>query len=202
MAKSRDNWRRFLDAAQRKIAIAAYHAHCLEKEHSIAVGDTSDAPSIPIQAQFEGVIVSVMAAVDQVAQALNSALALRLSPAKLVEGAFGHLQTIPQMDAWFTEPIGRDLRRIRVRMVHYSYAKTQQGLVWVVESADTDFKGSRELLAYAKSAVVYGSKPQSLLPLIVAELERQGAVSPARGTKGESHYIQAAPGPAADRPHE
>jgi hypothetical protein len=62
-------------------------------------------------------------------------------------------------------------------MVHYSYGKTPQGPCWVVESASTDFRGSRELLTYARNAAEYGDRLRTLLPLVEAEI-----VSRAGGT--------------------
>ncbi len=172
MPRSRDDWRRYLEAARRKVSIARYHTDCLEKQDTSAAGGAMVAPSIPVQAHFEGVIMSLMAAVDQVAQAVNNALRLGLKPQKLVEEAFAVLSlAIPEVDFWFKDPIGRDLRRIRVRMIHYSYSKTPQGGRWVVESADTDFKGSRELVAYARAGVEYLERLKSLFPQVEAEIE-------------------------------
>lgn len=132
---------------------------------------SGSAPAINVQAHFVGVVVSVMAAVDQVAQAVNSAWQLHLDSSNLVEKAFTTLAgRMPAIDNWFKEQIGRDLRRIRVRMVHYAYAKTPQGSCWVVESAGTEFSGSRELVAYAESAVEYGECLRRLLPHIEHEI--------------------------------
>ena len=64
-----------------------------------------------------------------------------------------------------------------MRMVHYSYAKSPQGPCWVVEAAGTDYPGSRELVAYAKSAVEYGKHLQSLLPLVEAEITTRVGVN-------------------------
>jgi hypothetical protein len=112
-----------------------------------------------------------MAAVDQVAQAVNSAWQLRLNSSNLVEKAFTTLaEHLPEIGDWFSEQIGRDLRRLRVRMVHYAYAKTPQGPGWIVESAGTGFSGSRDLVAYANSAAEYGERLRRLLPRVEQEV--------------------------------
>jgi hypothetical protein len=171
MPKTRDVWQQYVEAARRKLAIAAYHADALEKQHFPEPGSSKDMPTISVQAHFEGVIVSVISAVDQVAQAINSALRLRLKTDKLVEDAFNRLaESAPEIGSWYSESIGRDLRRIRVRMVHYRYFKNEQFDGWVVESAGTDFQGPRELIAYARNAVEYGERLGSLLPLIEAKI--------------------------------
>ncbi len=165
------DWRPYLEAATRKIDIASYHVSRLDGELTSVDRRVVDVPSVPVQAHFEGTIVSVMAAVDQVAQATKSALQLRFGEQDLVTGAFGSLtQTMLDVQRWFDEPIGRDLRRIRVRIVHYNYNKTPQGRRWIVESAGTGFEGSRELLAYARGAAEYGERLRTLLPSIEAEI--------------------------------
>lgn len=70
-------------------------------------------------------------------------------------------------------PIGPDLRRIRTRIVHYSYKKTPHESFWVVESADSAYKGSRELLSYATSAVEFGKRLIEMLPQIEIEIARE-----------------------------
>lgn len=112
-----------------------------------------------------------MAAVDQVAQAVNSAWQLHLNSTNLVEQAFTTLaERLPEIGDWFREQIGLDLRRLRVRMVHYAYTKTPQGPHWIVESAGTEYSGSRELVGYANSAVEYGERLRELLLRIEQEI--------------------------------
>jgi hypothetical protein len=92
---------------------------------------------------------------------------LSLRPNKLFEGTFIRLGGIdPEILIWVQNPIGRDLRRIRTRIVHYSYRKTPRGLHWVVESAQTDYDGSRELLDYATNALEFGKHLIEMLPRI------------------------------------
>jgi hypothetical protein len=147
--------------------IASFHRSRLESELGSPDLTGAAIPPIPVQAHFEGVIVALMAVVDQVAQAANKALELRLPPHKLVEDAFGKLgDAMPDVRSWFGEEIGRDLRRIRVRIIHYHYTKNPAEHRWKVESADTGYSGSRELLAYASAGIEYvqrlGTMPHSI----------------------------------------
>lgn len=165
------SWQEYIGAVHRKLEIAAYHVDRLREVVDDRIGSSGSAPAIAVQAHFEGVVVSVMAAVDQVAQAVNSAWQLRLNPSNRVEKAFITLaEHLPEISDWFSEQLGLDLRRLRVRMVHYAYTKTPQGSRWIIESAGTGFSGSRELIAYANSAVEYGERLRRLLPRIDREV--------------------------------
>lgn len=73
-----------LVAAGRKVKAAAYHAERLRQLLDSGQA-SSDSPPVPVQAHFEGVIVSLIAAVDQVAQAVNSARQLGLRQTDLVQ---------------------------------------------------------------------------------------------------------------------
>lgn len=152
-----DTWRSYIDAAHRKIDIATFNCEQL----AIALSDSppphDGRPSIPTQAFFEGVVVAVVSAVDQVTQAANSALSLGLAASNLFEGAAPEIEKlVPEFKVWRTQPIGRDLRRLRVRMVHYTYEKfASSNPLWQVERANPDYTGPRELLAYARAATTY-----------------------------------------------
>jgi len=114
-----------------------------------------------------------MAAVDKIAQATNSALNLSLNQGELVTGAMGELgRRIGSVKSWFEKPIGRDLRRIRVRIIHYAYAKTPDPVKsqWLVEPASAEYAGSRALLDYSSAAVEYGAALRALVPKIEAHL--------------------------------
>jgi hypothetical protein len=68
MPKSSDDWRMQFEAARRKIHVATYHVDCLrEALNAENFLRRRSVPPIPIQAHFEGVVVSVIAAIDQVA---------------------------------------------------------------------------------------------------------------------------------------
>lgn len=151
------HWDDYIDAAHRKIGIAEFH--CEQLRHTLANYSLlpDGRPDIPTQAFFEGTVVATVSAIDQVAQAINSALGLGLGAGNLFDGAAPEIeQRVPAFRIWRDMPIGRDLRRLRTRMVHYSYDKSPNGdLAWQVEVADAKYTGSRELLAYAQAAVSY-----------------------------------------------
>lgn len=164
------SWQDLLEAASRKVDLAEYHLACLAT--SLMQPPVSDKqPPVPVQAHFEGVVVCVLAAIDQVAQAVNSACGLHLRTADLVERAFARASLeVPDVAKWFKDPIGRDLRRVRTRMVHYSYAKLPNLSQWLVEDAGTEYTGSREVLEYARAAVRYGHELRQLAIEIAAVL--------------------------------
>ncbi len=154
-------------AADRKINIAKYHCEYLLKELKENSNNIDGMPAIEIQACFEGVILSVIASIDQVAQAINSGLKLSLWPGDLVNTSFSILsEEIPDLKEWFENPFGIDLRRIRTRMMHYSYEKLQQGECWTVEVGNKKYKGDRDLENYAKTALCYGNRLAELTPEI------------------------------------
>jgi hypothetical protein len=167
-----------LEATQRKAQIATYHLSRFEE-----LLDPTPPPqqlSIPMQAHFEGVVVATMAAVDQVVQAAKSVLKFKLGKNDdLVNKAFETLSSsLPQIGDWFGDPIGRDLRSIRTKMVHYAYRKTTNSprLQWEVQRAATQQQeGSRELTAYARAAVSYIDRLTSFLPAIERLFYREGA---------------------------
>lgn len=168
-----DEWKEYLEAAQRKMRVADFH---LARLSAVVTTHMDREPPIELQAHFEGVVVSVIAAVDQVGQAVNSALRLGASPGDLFEKAFGRLRThLPAVDAWCQEPIGRDLRSIRVRIIHYAYSKTAHELGWTVEPGRGDYQGSREVVAYASAAVDYSRRLVGLIPSIEELLGAGGA---------------------------
>ncbi len=170
------DWKRYLEAANRKVEIAKYHLRCLLRELGASEDSQDEMPAVPVQAHFEGVVVSVMAAVDQVAQAINSALKMGLASDQLVDKAFGEVgQAVPDLQHWYDESIGKDLRRIRTRMIHYSYSKLLGGKGWKVESAGIDYRGSRELAEYSAEAVRYGER---LVLTFSALRQRLGATDP------------------------
>lgn len=174
------HWSDYIDAAQRKASIAAFHCEQLKHALDNCPPPHDGRPDIPTQAFFEGVVVASVSAIDQVAQAANSALGLGLGPGNLFEGASPEIEhRTPEFKAWREQPIGRDLRRLRVRMVHYSYGKSPTGEPsWQVEVADATYAGSRELLAYAQAAVAYAQE----LAAIAGRLQQSLAASnPAAG---------------------
>lgn len=79
-------WIDYIDAAHRKIRIAEFHLGQLNALLNLGQDPFSERPQIPVQAHFEGVVVATGAAIDQVAQAANSAWKLGLKPSDLFNG--------------------------------------------------------------------------------------------------------------------
>jgi hypothetical protein len=172
------DWRDLITAARRKLEIATFHLGRLRAELKSPGLGGSELPPIPVQAHFEGVLIALMAAVDQVAEATNFALRLGLRPAGLVAGAATELgNRLPDVRSWFGQEIYSDLRRIRVRAVHYTYTKSPSLARWRVESAETSYRGSRELLEYATAGVEHGKQFACLLNSIESELAASRAGS-------------------------
>ncbi|MDP2266777.1 MAG: hypothetical protein Q8J70_09525 [Thiobacillus sp.] len=169
------HWNNYIDAAHRKISIAAFH--CEQLRHALANCQPphDGRPDIPTQAFFEGTVVATVSAIDQVAQAANSALSLGLGAGNLFDGVVAEIEAhVPEFKAWREQPIGRDLRRLRTRMVHYSYDKSSNGNPeWQVELADANYTESRELFAYAQAAASYAQE----LGVIADKLEQLLAAS-------------------------
>jgi hypothetical protein len=173
MRENSEGWEKCFQAAHRKVAISRYHRDRLEE-----IIKQSEPPeelsSIPVQAYFEGVVVSVMAAVDQVAQGVNFAIGLGAKPSKLFEMAFKEIiRLLPKVRMWYENPLGIDLRRIRTRIIHYSYKKSPAESQWFVESAGMQYKGNRELVAYSIAAVNYLEFLEKLLPELEAKLKEK-----------------------------
>lgn len=155
-----DRWTEYIDASHRKIAIAEFHCEQLKTALAICRDDASDRPDIPVQAFFEGVITAVISATDQVAQATNSALVLHANSGNLFNVASPAIEArVPCFTRWREQPIGHDLRRLRVRIVHYSYVKSPNADgIWQVETTGTDYHGLRDLSSYADAAVAYAKE--------------------------------------------
>ena len=169
------HWTKYLDAVHRKIAIAQFH--CDQLQHALICYPPlyEGHPDVPTQAFFEGTVVATVSAIDQIAQAVNSALDLRLSPNNLFDGTIAEIERrVPEYAAWHMLPIGRDLRRLRTRMVHYCYDKTFNGeLAWMVEVANPAYTESRELLDYAQAAVTYARQLGSIANSLQQSLEHE-----------------------------
>lgn len=160
------DWAAYIDAAHRKIAIAEFHCDQLLRALQDGHLDQGHRPSIAIQAFFEGVVTAVISAIDQIAQAANSALKLRAGRGKesLFDVASPEIEArVPRFKAWREQPIGIDLRRLRTRMVHYSYEKSPDiERNWHVEATGADYTGARDLLSYAVATVAFARELGSL----------------------------------------
>jgi hypothetical protein len=166
-----NDWRDLIRAARRKLEISSFHLDRLRAELDEPGLKATELPPIPIQSHFEGVLIALMAAVDQVAAAADLALGLGSDPQHRVDNAVRQLtQRIPEVRSWFDQDIYLDLRRLRVRAVHYTYMKNPSQVLWCVESAGTRYRGSRELLEYASAGVECGRQFACLIDRIEREL--------------------------------
>jgi hypothetical protein len=182
MMETTDNegWVSYLNAARRKVEIARYHLEQLERLRLVPPLDGPRECPVPIQAHFEGVVISVMAAVDQTAQAINSALNLGARESQLFDKAFGAVTAaVPALKTWCGKPIGRDLRGVRRSAIHHSYEKTPDGPLprWRVEESSVRYEGSRELRVYGEAAVAHAEELIRLIPAIQSELRRRLAAT-------------------------
>jgi hypothetical protein len=171
------HWREYIDAARRKLKIAEYHLEELGDKLSAAklrgelsaakVKENLPAP-IPVQAHFEGVIIALMAAVDQVAEATNIVFAQgRWKPKGLNKRAFKKLgKELEEIREWYNKEITQDLRNVRVYMVHHTYGKDGSPMWEVEKPEDSDYQGSRELRQYASDGMEHGREFGVLLKKI------------------------------------
>lgn len=164
------DWRELVFAAERKLLIAQYHLGRLRHEFSCTELPGDDVPPIPVQAHFEGVVVSLSSAENQLAEAAVIALGLELGDDEntIREGMRELGRLLPAVELWRRHEIVRDLRIIRNRAIHYSYDKAASAKDhrWRVELAGTRYAGPRELLAYSEAAVEHAQRLHRLLPSI------------------------------------
>ena len=155
-----------LVAASRQIEISRFHYHELEKILPSAKPDERDMPPIPVQAFFEGTVISAFAAIDK----LLGAIARHYS----VPREFEQLANIESFapgskNLQDKENFYRDLKKSRNEAVHESLTKTHEGLVWMVKKPNrTGYTGARDILRYSKAAVEFA---QACAP-VIEELEK------------------------------
>lgn len=183
------SWRECLFAASRKIQISGRHLQSLSRR-----AYQGEWPlSIDTQLVVEGVISSAVAAADQVGLALASA-ATGVVPSPFWKGQpenivawleeqrdGGHsgavkagsvlkLQSVAHLKNWAEQPIYRDARLVRNKMMHAVYGKLPGADGWKVEqpslpkkSTGTLYLGSRELSEYCDALMkVVDLKPAAV----------------------------------------
>jgi hypothetical protein len=161
------HWQDYLNAAARQVEIGAYHCEQLKARLKKFKGG---AVPTPIQAHFEGAVLASLAAIDKVAQAVNSALKLRAQNGEKFEKAFKEICALEGVEEWYQNPLGIDLRRTRVRIAHYAYRKESRDIHLQVEDVSSKYDGSREISAYAESALEYAKELCKLIPTIEENL--------------------------------
>ena len=122
----------FTHAIDRKRRIAGYHFDCLTK--LVPEAQPQSPVPVPIQAHFEGLIMSVIACADQIATGLWSVSGVGVErggldatfreplPEIILESE--HLMDVQKM--WFDAAI-QDIREVRRRAAHVYYDKLKNG---------------------------------------------------------------------------
>lgn len=180
-ARGIDDWQSYLSAAHRKVEIASYHLGCLATLLDTAVEqEFSELPPIDVQAHFEGVLFSVMAAASQVEEAIKRAKGL---PPSTERFKVWKLISSCRVKEWYSCALGKDLQALRNAAYHRSYEKARKNECWLVQEplaptrevrARRDksgrYEGSRELRDYCEAAVNYGDVLVELIPELRFEL--------------------------------
>ena len=169
------NITRQLIAAERKIEIACFHYQHLEKNLPSAHADSLGMPPIPVQAYFEGVVISAFSAIDKVLGALKIQY-----PNEITGGdQFQLLEIIKpyapgSKNLIEKESFYNDLRRMRNDAAHASQEKTPSGLAWVVRAPKgSRYSGEREILKYAKTAIEFAKNCSP----VIEELKKHWLIS-------------------------
>ena len=138
---------KFTEAIDRKRQIVEYHIECLK---GLVPGVDSRIPvPIPIQAHFEGVIMSVIACADQIAAGLWQVSSLgeeRGGLAKTFRQRHDQaIQESEQLQAlrrlWFRAEL-QDIREVRRRAAHLYYDKDGSGSTTTFDSMSWIPRGS------------------------------------------------------------
>jgi len=164
----------FLNAAGRKVKISKYHLEELQK-HLVRDAHGSCVP-VPVQAHFEGVIFSVIAADDQIAAAIRRMLGGRAGGETANKEQFQKLVVeVPELGAWQENAIYNDLRKVRDRAAHLSYVKGWERERLMVQEVGSGYRGCREIQHYSNAAVRHAEQLIELIPKVKSELLRRGS---------------------------
>jgi hypothetical protein len=162
-------WADYLKAANRKIEIAGYHLQRLLPLLDASPGeDENGFPPLCVQAHFEGVLFSILAAANQVEEAIKRARKLNEKCRRCTIRAV----SISRLEDWFFCPLVDDLRWVRNRATHAYYDKTRNGGRWFVQRrrGKAPYEGSREIGDYCRSAVDQGRQLVALMPEVQSVL--------------------------------
>src|SRR6185437_4355810 len=171
-AKRRSEVKKCLEAASRKIEIAEYHLRCLRSALADSARPDEPPVPVPVQAHFEGVLDSVIAASEQVDEATKlEAQDHRDRRRRLFQRTWLEAQS-PSIHValreWSQEPIAEDVRLVRNKATHHHYQKTPTGTRLEVEKPGRAYPGSRALDEYSAAACEHFNRLRSL----INEIER------------------------------
>ena len=151
------DWNDYLGASRRKIDIAEYHLkYLVGLNPDLCQEDDHGRPPIELQAPFEGVLYSFIASTDQLAEAINLKCGLNLDQPVLQKAAEQMPRSSPRREIlkWMENPLAKDVRLLRRKVVHHHYGKTPQGLKWMVEKPqESRYHGKREAVPYSQNVV-------------------------------------------------
>lgn len=164
---------RYFDAARRKVAMARFHRD--ELKDRIA-GDflIGERPPVEVQAHFEGVLFSAVAAADQLAEGINLAFELELSQPTIFES----LDAMPRgwrprkrLFKWVRDPIAGDYRAVRRLVTHHWSNKTPRGpVIEIQRPLSGRYPGPRDLGSYCDAVLDHLEVLEELLVDLEAEL--------------------------------
>jgi hypothetical protein len=181
-AKNDDEIGRCLFAAKRKIDVARYHLVQL-CERLDRTSKPQALPPIPVQAHFEGVVVSITAAEEKVKEALRTAYGVSRDDEHKCKRLYNEFaRKLPALAAWYANasPLLGDIREVRNLAIHQYYEKrpiTAGGPAagWEVDKPEeTRYEGPRELKEYSEAALLLGTVLRDLIPQIEELLRRDG----------------------------
>ncbi|MGO9603526.1 MAG: hypothetical protein ACLQAT_09040 [Candidatus Binataceae bacterium] len=166
------SWQQYLSAARRKVEVAVYHLERLRGFLNTDPGpDQWGQSPIEVQAHFEGILFSVVAAEEQAKEAISRGydVSAKKERAKAYQKV---LSAIPRLSDWWKNPLGKDIRCVRNLLTHHYYKKIPANECWVVQKVNSRYRGGRELREYCEATVNYGKELIDLIPDISIELDR------------------------------
>jgi len=135
---------------------------------------------IPIQAHFEGVVVSVVAAEEKVKEALRTAYGVSRDDERECKRLYSEFAAkVPALAAWYANPLVGDIRDVRNLAIHQYYEKKRITGGRPVPGrevdgpATTSYTGPRELREYSRAALATGTTLFDLIPEIEKVLRRE-----------------------------
>lgn len=163
-----EDWREYIRAAERKVAIAKYHLDRLAEQPAQV-----PEPSIAEQAYFEGVIIAFVSATEQAAGAIHVAHGGNGNAPPLHDllSQLSASDIMTRLKKWGEDPLVSDVRGVRNRAAHRYYKKIGSGGAAQVQEppAGRSYGGPRELVPYCSFVV---NHLECMMPLL-ADLKEE-----------------------------
>jgi hypothetical protein len=123
LTRDDDELSRCLFAAERKIRVACYHFDELS-DRLDQPSKSQDLPPIPVQAHFEGVVVSIIAAEEKVKEAVRIAYGVRRKDEQKCRLLYKDVgRKLPKLGEWYANAFLGDIREVRNLAIHQYYEK-------------------------------------------------------------------------------